>query len=199
MRLRRAHIVVLLAVLAMLCGCGRRSRVIPADKLSHIYQDIYLADQWVRDNPSGRKMADTTLLFDPILRRYGYTFEDYDRTVHYYLDHPEEYSKILDRASERLRKEGERMQQAVDEQTAREIELSGYRKGYVRHKFSPDSLNWTGMSYWPVPTEQPDWTPSPQVGVDEPEAPTDSLRVLDRHHPVLKEPENGKLEIKQLR
>ena len=191
--------MVLLAVLAMLCGCGRRSRVIPADKLSRIYQDFYLADQWVRDNPSGRKAADTTLIFDPILRRYGYTFEDYDRTVHYYLDHTEEYSKLLDRAAERLRKEGERMQKAVDEQMAREIELSNYRRGYVRHEFSPDSLNWTGMSYWPVSTEQPDWTPSPQVGVDEPEAPTDSLRVLDRHHPVLKEPENGKLEIKQLR
>ena len=150
MRLRRAHIVVLLAVLAMLCGCGRRSRVIPADKLTHIYQDMYLADQWVRDNPDGRKIADTTLFFDQIFRRYGYTFEDYDRTVHYYLDHPEAYSKILDRAAERLRKEGDRMQQEADEATAREIELNAFRRGYVRKDFSTDSLRWAAVDSWPL-------------------------------------------------
>ncbi|MBP5626502.1 MAG: DUF4296 domain-containing protein [Bacteroidales bacterium] len=151
MRLRWAHIVVLSAVLAMLCGCGRRSRVIPAEKFTRIYHDMFLADQWLRDNQSARKVADTTLFFDPIFRRYGYTFEDYDRSVHYYLDRPEQYAKILDRASERLRKEGERLQKEADALTAREIELSRYRRGFVPRDFSVDSVRWSGARIlWPV-------------------------------------------------
>ena len=149
MRLRWAHIVVLLAVLAMICGCGRRSRVIPADKLVRIYHDMFLADQWLRDNQSARKVADTTLFFDPIFRRHGYTFEDYDRSVQYYLDHPEQYSKILDRAAERLRKEGDRLQKEADAIAARDFELSRYRQGYQRHEFTLDSLRWTGpQDFW---------------------------------------------------
>ena len=150
MRLRSAHIVLLLILLATLAGCGRRGRVIPEKRLMKLYTEMYLADQWLRDHPDVRKMSDTTLFFDPIFRRYGYTFEDYDRTVHYYLDHPEAYSKILDRAAERLRKEGDRMQQEADEATAREIELNAFRRGYVRKDFSTDSLRWAAVDSWPL-------------------------------------------------
>ena len=164
MRLRWAHIAVLAAVLAMLCGCGRHSRVIPADKLVRIYHDMFLADQWIRDNPDARKAADTTLLFDPIFRRYGYSFEDYDRTVNYYLDRPDKYAKILDRAAERLRKEGERMQKSADAQAARDVELSRFRDGYEWKDFSTDSLRWSVPgTLWP--------------GYEEPEAAADSVLV----------------------
>ena len=159
MRLRWAHIVVLAAVLAILCGCGRRSRVIPAEKFARVYHDMFLADQWLRDNPDARRVADTTLFFDPIFRRYGYTFEDYDRSVHYYLDRPEQYSKILDRVSERLRKEGERLQKEADVLTAREVELSRFRRGFVPLDFSTDSLRWSSSRIlWPVhaPETAPD-------------------------------------------
>lgn len=152
MRLRWAHIVVLAAVLAMVCGCGRRARVIPAEKLSRIYHDMFLADQWLRDHPAARKAADTTLVFDPIFRRYGYTFEDYDRSVHYYLDRPEQYAKILDRADARLRKEGDRMQVEADEQTAREIELNRYRRAYTARPFGLDSLGWIHLKEFRPPT-----------------------------------------------
>ena len=156
MRLRWAHIVVLAAVLAMLCGCGRRSRVIPAEKFARVYHDMFLADQWLRDNPDARRVADTTLFFDPIFRRYGYTFEDYDRSVHYYLDRPEQYSKILDRVSERLRKEGERLQKEADVLTAREVELSRFRRGFVPLDFSTDSLRWSSSRIlWPCAGDRP--------------------------------------------
>ena len=150
MRLRSVHIVVSAALLVALCGCGR-GRVIPAEKLTRIYHDMYLADQWLRDNPEARKVADTTLFFDPIFRSHGYSFEDFDRTVRYYLDHPDKYAKIISKASDRLRKEGERMQHAADELAAREYELNQYRKGYRQKDFSTDSLRWSGPeTLWPV-------------------------------------------------
>ena len=150
---RAAHIVVLAVVLAGLCACGHRGRVIPENKMVRIYHDIFLADQWVRDHPDSRSDVDTTLLFDPIFHRYGYTFEDYDRTVQYYLDRSEQFVKILNRVETQLRKEGESLQQEADRLTAREVELSKFRRAYRQKDFSTDSLRWAGIRpLWPVDT-----------------------------------------------
>jgi len=150
---RAAHIAVLAVVLAGLCACGHRNRIIPENKLVRIYHDMFLADQWVRDHPDSRSDVDTTLLFDPIFHRYGYTFEDYDRTVQYYLDRSEQFVKILNRVETQLRKEGESLQQEADRLTAREIELSKFRRAYRQKDFSTDSLRWAGIQpLWPVDT-----------------------------------------------
>ena len=93
--------VVLLALLAVLCctaGCGRRARVIPDSKMKRIVAEMYLADQWVRDNPDGRKIADTTLFFDQIFRRYGYTFEDEQK------DEEDKIQKATDKFIEKIDK-----------------------------------------------------------------------------------------------
>lgn len=150
---RAAHIVVLAVVLAGLCACGHRNRIIPENKLVRIYHDMFLADQWVRDHPDARTDVDTTLIFDPIFHRYGYTFEDYDRTVQYYLDRSEQFVKILNRVETQLRKEGETLQQEADRLTAREVELNKFRRAYRQKDFSTDSLRWAGIQpLWPVDT-----------------------------------------------
>lgn len=151
---RVAHVVVLTVALALLCACGHRTRVIPEKKLVRIYHDMFLADQWLRDHPDARTEADTTLLFDPIFHRYGYTFEDYDRTVQYYLDHNERYVKILNQVETQLRKEGESLQLEANRQTAREVELAKYRRAFRRKDFSTDSLRWAGIKpLWPSPAD----------------------------------------------
>ena len=149
---RAGHIVALAALLAALCACDR-ARVIPEQDLIRIYHDMFLADQWVRDNPDRRSAVDTTLLFDPIFRRYGYDFEDYDRTVHYYIDHNEQYVKLLNKVEEQLKKEGDRLQKEADILTAREVELNRFRRGYQRKDFSSDSLRWAfPQRIWPLDT-----------------------------------------------
>ena len=42
-----------------------------------------------------RRTADTSLVYEPILNKYGYTTEDYVRSVDVYMDDPERYSRIL--------------------------------------------------------------------------------------------------------
>ena len=141
----RVRPVILLALLTVLCctvGCKRRARVIPERTMTRIYTEIYLADQWFRDHPEARAGADTTLVFDPIFRRYGYTFADYDKSVHYYLDKPDRYSKILTEASDRLRLLGEQKEAALDSASAREARLDVFRRAYQPHDFSDDSLRW---------------------------------------------------------
>ena len=148
---RAAHIVVLAVVLAGLCACSHRGRVIPENKFARIYHDMFLADQWVRDHPEAREAVDTTLLFDPIFERYGYSFEDYDRSVQYYLDHVDRYFKLLGRVETQLRKEGDALQLEADRLAARDVELSKFRQNVQWRDFSTDSLRWAGArALWPV-------------------------------------------------
>ena len=84
MQARGGHIVLIFAAaLLLLAGCGGK-KVIPADKLADIYADMFLADQWLRDHPDSRELADSSLFYDPIFERYGYSFEDFDYSMQYY-------------------------------------------------------------------------------------------------------------------
>ena len=52
-------------------------------------------DQWVQNKPGLRTIADTSLVYEPILEKYGYDSEDYQYTVEYYMADPERFSRIL--------------------------------------------------------------------------------------------------------
>ena len=118
--------------------------------MARLYARMFLADQWVRDHADARKLADSTLFFDPIFRAAGVTFEEYDRSVHYYLDRPEKYSKILAEASEELRAEAAVLQMSVNAERAQQTERDRYRKLYRPTDFSADSLLWSAPGIlWP--------------------------------------------------
>lgn len=165
MRRSAVHILLLLCVLAAGSGCGREARVIPERKMVRLYAEMFVADQWLRDNADARKIADTTLFFDPIFRANGITFGDYDRSIHYYLDHPEKYAGILTKVAERLRTESEAIQAVVNAEQERQSERDRYHRLYGSTDFSTDSLRWSGADIlWPV-----------RAGAEE-GAPADSLR-----------------------
>lgn len=100
---RLSYLAAAFLLLSCLAGCSGRGRVIPRDKLVKIYYDIIVLDQWVREHPASQPVVDTTLFFEPIFERYGYTFEDYDNTVHYYVDKPDKFAKVFDAVELRLR------------------------------------------------------------------------------------------------
>lgn len=145
MKLKVGHIALTgLVLLLLLPGCGRRGRVIPAGKLAEIYVDMFLADQWVSDNYSTRRVADTCDFYGPIFKAHGYTFKDYDRSVNHYLQNPEGYSHLLEKSVDILEK---RIKSLKDEQERREKVAELER--YLRENLLPrldfekdDSLLW---------------------------------------------------------
>ena len=105
MKLKAGHIALAaLSLLLLLPACGRRGRIIPANKMAEIYVDMFLADQWVSDNYGSRKVADTSDFYGPIFKAHGYNFKDYDRSVNHYLENPDNYSRMLDKSVEILEK-----------------------------------------------------------------------------------------------
>ena len=138
MGVRRAISAVLLAV-PLLCSCGGRPRIIPGTVLTDIYAEMLLADQWLADHSEARKASDTTLFYDPIFRRYGYTYEDYDATVHRYLEDPEKFAKVFKNASMKLKDERDRYRRKV-EQLDDVREFNASIKGYSAKDFRKDTL-----------------------------------------------------------
>lgn len=94
-------LTVLLLGFIMLVSCNRKGpHMIPRDTMAELYSELFLLDQWIQSTPGERLVADTSLVYEPILKKYGYTKEDYMHTVDHYLDDPERYSEVLDKTIE---------------------------------------------------------------------------------------------------
>lgn len=121
-----AYLVVLaLAVGLSLASCGKKERVIPREKMAEIYAEMYVLDQWLDENRSLRREADTSLVYAPVLDKYGYTYDDYLNSVDVYMKDPTRYSRILRRTSEIL---GSRLTELKVEKKAQEDALKESRR-----------------------------------------------------------------------
>lgn len=136
-----AHIVAALALVAALCSCGgKKEKVIPKSELAEIYAEMFVLDQWLEDNRSLRRDTDTSLVYAPVLEKYGYTYDDYLASVSFYMKDPTRYSRILRSTSEIL---GSRLAELKAEKAEREEALRKSRhldslRNLVR--FDMDSL-----------------------------------------------------------
>lgn len=101
------HILILIAAVLILAPSCRKDgpRVIPRSKLAKIYAEMFVTDQWIQSKPGLRTIADTSLVYEPILQKYGYDSEDYQHSVDHYMDDPERFSRILRSTAEILDKE----------------------------------------------------------------------------------------------
>ncbi len=110
-------LLIAAAVLLMLSSCAKdEGKVIPRKKLAEIYAEMLVMDQWIT-SAGMRTAADTSLVYEPIFEKYGYTSVDYRKSVDKYMDDPERYSRILrttveilDEKLEELKKEQARQE-----------------------------------------------------------------------------------------
>ena len=56
---------------------------------------MLVMDQWAQSESHLRATADTSLIYEPIFDKYGYDIKDYTRSVEYYMQDPERFSRIL--------------------------------------------------------------------------------------------------------
>lgn len=142
MKKRSGHILLTFISLVLLCvSCGKNGAdVIPRSKLAHIYAEMLITDQWILSTPNVRTIADTTLVYEPILEKYGYDSEDYLKSVDVYMDDPERYAKIFREASELLDKrlgELRAKKREIEKAEARRKEMEKYRTDFKPEEFFP--------------------------------------------------------------
>lgn len=140
MRNIRRFAVMLLTFLSFL-SCSRSGKVISVSKMAEIYADMFVADQWLRENPGCRRMTDTTLFYDPIFEKYGYDREDFVSSVGYYIDKPDKFSKILKKSSQIIQADKNRFDR-LSEMEAKAAEANKVFETYETREFFRDSLLW---------------------------------------------------------
>ena len=117
------HILAALVLTACLCSCSREGRVIPRNKLAHIYADMFLADSWLSSaSPESRHRSDTMAFYEPIFEKYGYTVEDYWASVSHYLQDPDRFSRILNKSNALLMAELSAIRKEQEQQAAAEMD-----------------------------------------------------------------------------
>lgn len=117
---------ILLIGLILSCSSGKDGKVIPRRVFAEIYADMFVADQWTNSTREYKRVVDTTVIYEAIFEKYGYTADDYIASVDYYLYDPVRYERILQNALdiitareeelEKARDEGENAQMQIEEQ-----------------------------------------------------------------------------------
>lgn len=146
---------VILSTLLFLQSCEKRG-IIPKDVMSQIYYDMYMNDQAVKSRYIFRRMSDTLHIYAPVFEKYGYTEEDYRRSMEYYLMEPEKLEKIFKKTLSNLEKRKSILDAmiAAEEKrtlkwdfidsleyfTADTIQSSGYYRALRMLFFKPDSI-----------------------------------------------------------
>ena len=97
------YILPLMAVVVFAsCSSKDEAEVIPRNKLADIYVEMFMMDQWISSTPGMRMIADTSLVYEPILQKYGYDKFDYIHSVDFYMNDPERFSRILRSSMDKL-------------------------------------------------------------------------------------------------
>lgn len=100
----RRYQAILLAVVLILTGCARKD-VIPARKMSGILHDMYVLDAQLSQARKYRQTADTTSVYGALLAEYGYTQEEFNNSLKYYLNNPVKFRDVFDAAHKRFEAE----------------------------------------------------------------------------------------------
>lgn len=89
-------LLILALLMALTAACSRRAKLIPPAKMKAIYAEMLLLDQWIGRNWSDTRVADTSLVYGPLLKKHGYSEEDYRKSVAHYMKDPDSFSTMFE-------------------------------------------------------------------------------------------------------
>lgn len=129
--MKKFFLLVLVTLAALSC---RGPRVIKDDEMEEIMYQMLLQDQYLKQHPELRRVADTTLVYGGIFESFGYDTADYLYSLEYYLEESARMEKIMGRVSDRLEKDSELVRA--------EIRQENWRNDFLRiWKMNPDTIH----------------------------------------------------------
>ena len=114
--------VCLTAALFVVGGCAEEG-IIPRNDMALIISEMYLVDQVLEDNPKLKLQTDSMLVYPAIMERNGYTLEEYEASMLYYMSEGESFNEILSDAKERLGKREKELNRIIKETHNAKYEL----------------------------------------------------------------------------
>ena len=157
MKTIRLSVAVLLAVLLCLSACGRKDKVIPRSTMADIYADLFISDQWLRDQSAEFMIADTTRFYEPIFRKYGYTTLDFRNSANYYLQDSRRFARILQKASSKLENHAKYLERLSTDIATIQHEISGLMSSAHVPAAFYDSAFFARAAGYRIQMEQDEW------------------------------------------
>lgn len=95
--------IVLLIALFSLFSCSPRG-VVDAEIFPSLLADLYLTDKAITVDFNRVQRADTMLLYEPVFNKYGYTTDEFIKTIDFYLARPAKLKSFFTKAKDILEK-----------------------------------------------------------------------------------------------
>ena len=135
--MKKLRVLFLICLAACLVSCTPKG-VIPKKKLAAIHADMFLFDQYAGADNSMRRFTDTCAVYKPLLRSYGYTAEDYYRSVNYYLENIRDMEDILNMTGKILERRKAKILRNI-EKTSRKVDTLSMPKKRVKKQEPEES------------------------------------------------------------
>ena len=133
---------------------------------------MLLTDQWINDNWVQNRSADTSFVYRPILRRYGYDEKDWRKSVSKYIKDPDRYSRILKKSAAMLEAREKELRFRLDLINAAE-RLEQETAGYIPERLywlagmrNPDNFVEDGLVFYVDSVGGSEWRFDPYRGYD---------------------------------
>lgn len=130
MGIRVRNILVFVIILCGLCSCRKEGRVIPRRTMTKIYADMAMTDAVIQNKDYNvRYSADTSLVYEAIFRKYGYTSKDYIASQKAYINDAGRYVRMIKKAV--LQLEDDKKQLVAEQKRINELKEKA--AGVKRH------------------------------------------------------------------
>ena len=106
--------VCLAAALFVAGGCAEEG-IISSNDMALIMSEMYLVDQVLEDNPNLKLQADSMPVYPAIMERNGYTLEEFEASMKYYMSEGDSFNEILEKAKERLARREKELNKLIKE------------------------------------------------------------------------------------
>lgn len=97
-----SYLAIAILIVMGISACSKKARIIPKNKMSLIYADMFVADQWISDHSELFASTDSTSFYESIFNKYGYTSTDFIASVEKYIEDPERFNRIVKKSYEML-------------------------------------------------------------------------------------------------
>jgi len=134
--MKKLKVLFLICIAAGLVSCTPRG-IIPKRKLAAINADMFMFDQYAGADRAMKRFTDTCAVYKPLLRSYGYTSEDYYRSVEYYLENIRDMEDVLDMTEKILNKRKAKILKTI-EKNSRAADTTEVKKPRGKKRNSED-------------------------------------------------------------
>lgn len=101
--MRRPVYAILALAVFVLASCNGKG-IIPRSDMAEITADLFMVDQWFEQNQRYARMTDTSLVYAEVFEKYGYTGDDYLKSLDYYMLDSDRYVKVVKKSRSILEK-----------------------------------------------------------------------------------------------